>query len=107
MRGAGDKRENSVLSSQCCCEFKSALKIKVIKNKHVYRYMWCSCLCVCSVCVGTAVERVRVKLVKRPVDANIFFSVPRAGTALPLPLQGQFQASFTQHIPLAVVALIA
>lgn len=49
--GAGDKRENSELSPQFHCEFKSALKIKVI-NKHVYRYMWCSCLYVCSVCVG-------------------------------------------------------
>lgn len=32
---------------------------------------------------GTAVERVRVKWVNRPVDARIFFSVPRAGTDLP------------------------
>lgn len=101
--GAGDKRENSVLSSQFCCEFKSALKIRVIKN-HAYVYVVCVCVWRGG---GTAVERVRVKWINRPVDASIFFSVPRAGTALALPLQGQTQASFTQHIPLAVAALIA
>lgn len=62
------------------------------------RYMQCSCLYVCSMCVWwgeTADERVRVKWVNRPVDASIFFSVLWAGTALPLPLQGQSLASFT------------
>lgn len=40
--GAGGTWETSVLSTACCCECKTALKIKSIRK--VYMYVLCVCV---------------------------------------------------------------
>lgn len=111
--GGEDKRENCNYAFQFCCELKVHWKSKVI-NKHVSRGMWGSCACVCGVCGVcvscfshlTAVERVTVKGVRRPLDASVFFSVWRASPAPALPSWG-IPGQETRHSPLPVAALVA
>lgn len=57
------------------------------------------CVCVKSFSHLTAVEKIRVEVVNRPLDTSVFFPVPRGQLSPSLPLPGPSQASFTQHIP--------